>query len=193
MRFKNRFIFYFSWNQNSFPSVKIQTNPQICSAYFSARNYVRKSANTQNVCQIVYFQTKSTNLGNFWRVLQRKTLVNFIDIWSILQPFGIGCGHLVDMYCGNLVYCFPVWVCCAKKNLATLVWDKVLVGNFYALHTYQAWVASQQVHRRDLHTYVVVTSLLEEIGALYVCMYVVDSEIDSAQGIVTKNSHNLFT
>jgi hypothetical protein len=29
------------------------------------------------------------NFGNFWSVLQRKTLVNFMAILSILWPFGI--------------------------------------------------------------------------------------------------------
>jgi hypothetical protein len=70
-------------------------------------------------CQMVYFQTKNSNLGKFWRVLQRKMLVYFMSmfglfyghwkyvtaIWYILWPFGLF---------------FPVLVCCTKKNLATL-------------------------------------------------------------------------
>jgi serine/threonine protein kinase len=40
-------------------------------------------------CQMAYFQTKNPNLGNFCRVLQRKMLVNFTAIWSLLLPFGI--------------------------------------------------------------------------------------------------------
>jgi hypothetical protein len=44
---------------------------------------------------MVYFQTKNPNLGKFWRVLQRKMLLHFMPIWSILNPFGIFCGHLV--------------------------------------------------------------------------------------------------
>jgi hypothetical protein len=43
-------------------------------------------------------------------------------IWSILQPFGIFCGHLV-FFC-HLYYIFPVLVGCKKKNLATLIWAK---------------------------------------------------------------------
>jgi hypothetical protein len=38
-------------------------------------------------CQITYFQTKNTNLGNFWSLLQ----------W----PF--------DLNCGNLVYFVAIW------------------------------------------------------------------------------------
>jgi hypothetical protein len=38
---------------------------------------------------MAYFQTKNTNLGKFWRVLQRKMLVYIMAIWSILRPFGI--------------------------------------------------------------------------------------------------------
>jgi hypothetical protein len=45
---------------------------------------------------MVYFQTKKWNLGTFWRVLQCKMLVYFMDIWSILRPFDIFCGHLLD-------------------------------------------------------------------------------------------------
>jgi hypothetical protein len=44
---------------------------------------------------MVYFQTKNPNLGKFRSVLQRKMLVNFMDIWSISLPFGILYGHLV--------------------------------------------------------------------------------------------------
>jgi hypothetical protein len=40
-------------------------------------------------CQMVYFQTKNPTLGKFWKVLQWKILVHFMDIWSILLPFGI--------------------------------------------------------------------------------------------------------
>jgi hypothetical protein len=52
-------------------------------------------------CQTVYFQTKNPNLGKFWRVSQRKMLVYFITIWSILRPIG--------MFYGNLVYFVVIW------------------------------------------------------------------------------------
>jgi hypothetical protein len=43
----------------------------------------------------MYFQTKNTNLGKFWRVLQCKILVYFMAIWYILRLFGVFYGHLV--------------------------------------------------------------------------------------------------
>jgi hypothetical protein len=46
-------------------------------------------------CQMVCFQTKNPNLGKFWRVLQWKILVYFMDTWSILQSSDIFYGHLV--------------------------------------------------------------------------------------------------
>jgi hypothetical protein len=75
---------------------------------------------------MVYFQTKNPNLCHFWRVFQWKMLIYFMDIWSIfaaiwytLRTFGI--------VCGNLVIFSPVLVCCTKKNLATLVNEKLEV------------------------------------------------------------------
>jgi hypothetical protein len=32
-------------------------------------------------CQMVFFQTKNPKLGQFWRALQWKMLINFMDIW----------------------------------------------------------------------------------------------------------------
>jgi hypothetical protein len=46
-------------------------------------------------CQMVCFQTKNPNLGKFWRVLQSKMLVYFMDTWSILRSFVIFYRHLV--------------------------------------------------------------------------------------------------
>jgi hypothetical protein len=54
---------------------------------------------------MVYFQTKNPTLGNFWRILQLKRLVYFMNIWSILQLFGIFNGHLV--YFAAIWYIFP--------------------------------------------------------------------------------------
>jgi hypothetical protein len=67
---------------------------------------------------MVCFRTKNLNLGKFWRVLQWKMLAYCIDIWSILQSFGIFYGHWV--YFVVIWYNFPVLVFCTKKNLATL-------------------------------------------------------------------------
>jgi hypothetical protein len=44
---------------------------------------------------MVSFQTKNPNLGKFWRVLQWKRLVYFMDTFSILRPLEIFYGHLV--------------------------------------------------------------------------------------------------
>jgi hypothetical protein len=44
-------------------------------------------------CQMVYFETKNTNLGKFWRG-KWKMLVNFTIIWYNLWPFGIMYGRL---------------------------------------------------------------------------------------------------
>jgi hypothetical protein len=38
---------------------------------------------------MVRYQTKETNLGKFWRVLEWKMLVYFIVIRNILRSFGI--------------------------------------------------------------------------------------------------------
>jgi WD40 repeat protein len=50
--------------------------------------------------QMVYFQTKNTNVGKFLKGLQRKKMVfydhfiYFTAKWSILWPFGTFCGYL---------------------------------------------------------------------------------------------------
>jgi hypothetical protein len=36
-------------------------------------------------------------------------LIHFTAIWSILQPFGLFCGHLVYVFCGHLVYFMVIW------------------------------------------------------------------------------------
>jgi hypothetical protein len=66
-------------------------------------------------CQMVYFQTKNTNLGKFWKALKSKMSEYFMAIWNILWPFGTFYGHF-----GNLVVMwyifFSVLVYCIKKN-----------------------------------------------------------------------------
>jgi hypothetical protein len=56
---------------------------------------------------MVCFQTKNPKLGKFWRVLQWKVLVYFMDTWSILRSFGI--------VRGNLVYFSPFWYFVLRK------------------------------------------------------------------------------
>jgi hypothetical protein len=64
---------------------------------------------------MVCFQTKNPNLGKFWRALDGKMLIYFMDIWNILRTFGKFLLHFV-----LILYIFPVLVSCTNKNLATL-------------------------------------------------------------------------
>jgi hypothetical protein len=57
-------------------------------------------------CQMAFFQAKHPNLGKFWMVLQWKMLVFFMDIWSILRPFGIPIVWPFGTLWGNS-YIFP--------------------------------------------------------------------------------------
>jgi hypothetical protein len=73
-----------------------------------------------------FFQTKNTNLGKFWSVLQLMLLVYFMSIWS----FGIFCGHLwlFDVF-------FPFSY--TKKNLATVLPNaKFFFKNFAYSHAF---------------------------------------------------------
>jgi hypothetical protein len=38
---------------------------------------------------MVYFRTKNSNLGKFWRAYEWTVLVNFMVIWNILRSFGM--------------------------------------------------------------------------------------------------------
>jgi hypothetical protein len=49
-------------------------------------------------CQMVCFQTKNPNLGEFWRALVWKMLVNFKVICKTLRSFGVFYGHLVMLW-----------------------------------------------------------------------------------------------
>jgi hypothetical protein len=61
------------------------------STFFAAKVDPRKERDLWDQgCQTVYlFSDQNRNLGKFWRALQRKMLICFMDIWSILRPFGI--------------------------------------------------------------------------------------------------------
>jgi hypothetical protein len=72
-------------------------------------------------------------MGNFWRALQWKMLVYFMDNPLVYFRYGhlvyFTYNHLVyfmDIFCGYLVTFFPVLICCTKKNLATLSLAKTL-------------------------------------------------------------------
>jgi hypothetical protein len=80
-------------------------------------------------CQVIYFQTKNTNLGKFSRFLCWMMLVYFTANWSILLPYGIFCGQMVyfvaklytyfvakwyiswpnGIFCGQMVYFVAKW------------------------------------------------------------------------------------
>jgi hypothetical protein len=69
---------------------------------------------------MVCFQTKNPNLGKFWRVLQWKMLVYFMD------PFTVFCYILwtFGTVRGNLAYIFPFWYFVPRK-----IWQPWCSGN----------------------------------------------------------------
>jgi hypothetical protein len=72
------------------------------------------------------FRPKITILGKFWKAWQWKMLVFFVANFSILLPNGSFYGHLVHFVVIWLF--FPVLVCRAEKNLATLVCTRKIFG-----------------------------------------------------------------
>jgi hypothetical protein len=88
---------------------------------------------------MVYFQTKDAKFGKILECLAMEDVGKFYGISSILLPFGIFYGHLVNFVVilvyfmpfgifyaiwyilWSFWYIFPVLVCCTKQNLATLV------------------------------------------------------------------------
>jgi hypothetical protein len=57
--------------------------------------YTEYKGGSERGCQMVCFQTKNPNLGKFWRVLDWKMFIYFMDIWNILWTFGILYDRLV--------------------------------------------------------------------------------------------------
>jgi hypothetical protein len=71
-------------------------------------------------CQMVYFQTKNTNLGKFCSVLQRNMLVYFMAIWYFLWPFGIFMAIWYflwpfGIFCGHFDTFFTFWLVVPRK------------------------------------------------------------------------------
>jgi hypothetical protein len=66
-------------------------------------------------CEMVYFQTKNTNLGKFWRALEWKMLVCFMNIWNILRTLGIFYDLYISTFCFHLVCFSPFWYTVARK------------------------------------------------------------------------------
>jgi hypothetical protein len=85
-------------------------------------------------CQMVYFQTKNRSLGTFWRALQCKMLVYFMDIWSILGPFYIFL--LSDVFCGNFVYFSPFWCFAPRKIWQPCFEGRVAKSSIYLLSVF---------------------------------------------------------
>jgi hypothetical protein len=77
-----------------------------------------KSSGFNQCCQMVYFQTKNTYLGNFFRALDWKMLIYFMTIWNILRTFGEFLWPF-GTFCVDLVHFFAVLVSRTKKNLAS--------------------------------------------------------------------------
>jgi hypothetical protein len=65
------------------------------------------------------FSNQKIQFGKFWRALEWKMLIYFMDISNILLTFGIFSDNLVQFV--FFWYIFPVLVSCTKKNLATLL------------------------------------------------------------------------
>jgi hypothetical protein len=73
---------------------------RLCHGFFTENV---DSLNGQG-CQMVYFDTKNSNLGKFWRALESKMWVYFIPIWNILLQLGKFYGNLVHFSCFGLLY-----------------------------------------------------------------------------------------
>jgi hypothetical protein len=89
-------IFFSSQEQNRFPVV----------------NYIH----TYRVARWFVFKPKIQNLGKFWRVLQWKMIVYFMDTRSILRSLVVFYGHLV--YIGSwwlFGIFFPFWYFVPRK------------------------------------------------------------------------------
>jgi hypothetical protein len=74
---------------------------------------------------MIYFQTKNSNLGKFWRALEWKLWLCFMPICNILWPFGM---YILWLFC-NLVaiwYIFPSFgILCQEK-----IWQPLIVSPF---------------------------------------------------------------
>jgi hypothetical protein len=71
------------------------------SGEFTSESLYTLMTTLRQGCQMVYFQTKHPNLGNFLKGLHWKRLVYFMCIWSILQTFALSYG--------GLVYLLVIW------------------------------------------------------------------------------------
>jgi hypothetical protein len=79
--------------------------------------------NSDQGCQMVYFQTKNPNFGKFLRALELKMWVYFTTIWNIysiwynLWPFGIVCGDLVNFSHFGIFGRRKIWQPCLRSYI----------------------------------------------------------------------------
>jgi hypothetical protein len=111
--------------------------------FFLLHVRVNEKIGSSQDCQMVYFQTKNPNLGKFWSVLQRKMMVNFMSIWSILLPFRIFYIHTAIWYVlWSFLYIFPVLVGCIKK-----IWQPWILGGIRLFDNRRLATAGQSPFR----------------------------------------------
>jgi hypothetical protein len=71
---------------NIFFTFKLSTSGKVVLERDRFATYCAKSnLELTRVARWFVFKTKDPNLGKFWRVLQRKMLVYFMETWSILR------------------------------------------------------------------------------------------------------------
>jgi hypothetical protein len=90
-------------------------------------------------CQMVYFQTKNQNLGNFLGSCNGRCCI-FMNNWSILQPFGKLYGHLVQFVViwyisPRFWYVVPrkIWQPCRARDPDISDASQLIIGGVNAL------------------------------------------------------------
>jgi hypothetical protein len=70
-------------------------------------------------CQMAYFQTKNTDWGKFWRVLQWKMSVYYVHVvyFTASRYIFVTIWYILWLFCIFIT----ILVKCTKKNLATLL------------------------------------------------------------------------
>jgi hypothetical protein len=103
------------WKFDKFETRK-KSDLKICVGWL--KKSLGKKPCFQQGCQMAYFRTKNTYLGEFWRVLYVMNDVDILSIlhlcilliyyisWSILLLFGIFCSNLVHVHFSGLFVYF---------------------------------------------------------------------------------------
>jgi hypothetical protein len=80
--------------------------------------YVHSACKVTPVLSLMYlnaglpdgiFSNQKSKFGKFWRVLQWKMLVYFMDIWPLLRPIGLFYAHLA--------YFMVIWYICPHFDM----------------------------------------------------------------------------